>query len=172
MSANDWLKQLQALLPPGLAWPRDPDATLTAVLRGWAIDLAATEQDAEIHLDALLPDSEQTAYLPEWERVLGVVGRAAVMAQLAARGGATPAYFIDLAARLGYTVFQIQQNFTGKSEGMFANSLCNGGLHQFNGAFAWIVNVEGTGPAGQLEAMFKALKPAHTAVSFNYLGQP
>lgn len=170
MSAGDWLAQLQALLPSGLAWPRDPDATLTAVLRGWAVELAQVELDAKTHLDALLPDSAQTTYLVDWERVLGVYGREAVLAQLAARGGADKAYFIALASRLGRTVTQIQDNLVGKRGGMFANSPCNNGLHQFNDAFLWRVTLEGAGPAPALEALFKRLKPAHTAVEFIYLG--
>ena len=39
-TSDDYLRVLQALLPPGAAWPRDPDATLTKVLAAWADDLA------------------------------------------------------------------------------------------------------------------------------------
>jgi len=40
MRADDYLHQLQALLPSGPAWPRDRDAVLTQLLAAFAEEFA------------------------------------------------------------------------------------------------------------------------------------
>lgn len=167
--SDDYLAQLLALLPEGDAWPRDTDTDLARVLRGIAVELARIEGDADRLAESALPDSAVDDLLPDWERVLGVAGRAAVVAQIAARGGASKAYFTDLASRLGYQV-QIEDGFTGRVEGMSTVSDCNASLYTDDRAFTWRVHVAGSGPALPLEALFLKLKPAHTAVEFVYEG--
>jgi uncharacterized protein YmfQ (DUF2313 family) len=103
------------LLPVGPVWPRDPDTTLArfwlaiadslVVLRGRDCDLLAESYPCG-----------STELLPDWERVCGLPDectegtwplasrRAFVCAKLAEQGGATPAYFIALAASYGFTI--------------------------------------------------------------------
>ncbi|SDH88206.1 YmfQ family protein [Roseospirillum parvum] len=112
----DYLTQLQALLPTGSAWPRDPGATLTRLLA------AAAEGLARLHARALAlveeADPRTTLeLLPDWERVCGLPDtcsagrattieerRAAVVGRLTARGGQSVAYFQGLAEALGYEI--------------------------------------------------------------------
>lgn len=167
LTAEEYLRQLQALLPEGWAWTQDDDATLTAVLRGWADDHAVTDADATRVVDSAMPDGEADDLLANWERVLGVEGRDAVIAAISAQGGATPAYFIGLAERLGITV-TIVDNLTGGTVGMKCNSPCNSNLHTYDKSHWWEVRVDGAGPMPGLQALFRRLKPAQTAVVFVY----
>ncbi|MEW5727711.1 MAG: putative phage tail protein [Pseudomonadota bacterium] len=114
-TSDQYLSQLMALLPPGAAWPRDPD-TLRARLLG-----AVAEQLAGAHnrlLDLIEEADPRTTQelLTDWERVCGLpdacTGQAEttserrdrVVARMTARGGQSPAYFTALAAALGYQV--------------------------------------------------------------------
>lgn len=114
VGADGYLEMLQALLPRGLAWPRDPDATLTHLLHAIADGLAAVDQAGadligEIHLGTTVD------LLPDWERVLGlpdtcsgalsgtVSGRRAVAVQAIRRHtDASPPSYTAIAAEMGY----------------------------------------------------------------------
>ena len=118
MSRGDYLSQLQALLPQGPAWPREPDALLTRLLDGFAEEFARVDARA----DQLIEEADpRTTYelLADWERVAGLPGtcallagidltveqrRAALVAKITERGGQSRAYFIALAALLGFTI--------------------------------------------------------------------
>lgn len=109
------LAHLQDLLPPGAAWPRDPDATLTHLLAGLAGELDRVEdRTADLRREA---DPRTTLeLLPEWERVAGLpdgclpantslsARRAALIARLTDRGGQHGAYYQGLADLLGVSV--------------------------------------------------------------------
>ena len=115
LTAADYLAQLQALLPQGPAWTREQGALLTRLLDGWAQEFARVDARADDLLDEADP---RTTYemLTDWERVLGLpdacAGQlatlqeriAAVVGKLTTQGGQTPAYYIAVAASLGYTV--------------------------------------------------------------------
>lgn len=113
MNEQDYLAQLQALLPRGAAWPRDPNAVLTQVLE------ALAQEPARLHAEALAlldeADPRTTAQLLyDWERVAGLPSpcvtteqstaerRNALVARLTGVGGQSRQYFIDLATRLGF----------------------------------------------------------------------
>lgn len=115
MTAEDYLAQLQALLPQGPAWPRDAGATLTKLLQAMADELARVDGRAAQLIEEA--DPRTTAeLLADWERVAGLPDscvtaaqstaqrRAALHARLTTLGGQSVAYFIALAASLGYTV--------------------------------------------------------------------
>ncbi|TCS62596.1 YmfQ family protein [Varunaivibrio sulfuroxidans] len=116
MDKSAYLDQLQQLLPPGAAWPREPAATLTRLLAAMADGLADADGRAG---DLIDEDDPRTTLemLADWERVAGLPDkcaagaavtiqqrRAALTAALTARGGQSRQYFIDLAATLGYAV--------------------------------------------------------------------
>ncbi len=111
----DYLRYLQALLPPGAAWSIDPDAVLTRLLTVPASELAL----ADVYLLGALAEADPRRtdqLLPQWEADCGLpsacagpaIGlnarRQAVLAQLTARGGVSPGYFIAVAASLGFAV--------------------------------------------------------------------
>ena len=71
VSAQGWLAALQAMLPPGRAFTREPDALLTKLLGALAAMLLAVQ----IKLENLLLQADPrlaTDMLPDWERLLGL----------------------------------------------------------------------------------------------------
>lgn len=110
MTADDYFRQLQALLPHGAAWPRDPEANLSKFLRGIAEELARVDARGETLINEADP-STSSELIAEWERVVGPfecgpVGdrNKLVVAKLAYLGGQSPKFFVDLAAKSGVTV--------------------------------------------------------------------
>ena len=112
-SASDYLGALQALMPRGAAWPRDPDATQTLVLEALAQAPARLDADAIQLLTDCFPVTTE-ALLPEWEATLGlpdpVAGpapsdpkrRRAIVARLAALRGFSRKAITAFAGSLGY----------------------------------------------------------------------
>lgn len=197
LSETDYLRQLQSLLPPGPAWPKDDDAALTKLLGAIAAELARLDAGAGAVIDESDPRGA-LAMLSDWERVCGLPDtcasgvattlqerRAAVVAKLTAQGGASRAYFLALAAAMGYPV-EIEE-FRPFLAGV---NRCG---EQLGGAPAvrhqWRVRVSGprytafrTGAsqagdllgkldrAADLECKINRLKPAHTRLIFSYEG--
>lgn len=192
-----YLAQLQALLPPGDAWPRAASAMLTQLLGALAEELARIDARALAAIDET--DGRATLeLLADWERVCGLPDpcsagvattlqerHAAVVAKLTAQGGASKAYFMALAESMGYTleIDEFRPFITGLNR---CGDRLNGGhsvRHQ------WRVRVTGprytpfrTGAsqcgdllgklarATDLECKFKRLKPAHTRLTVSYEG--
>lgn len=190
--AESYLRQLQALLPPGLAWPREEEAGLTRLLRAPADGLARIHGRAEALLRQADP-RQATELLPDWERVLGLPDdctpadatfeqrRRAAHAKLTGRGGQSRAFFIDQAARLGFPI--TIDEFTPFT----CESACSAPLNGEDWRFAWRVNAPETtvlnwtceSPCDEplrvwgnelLECEIGRRKPAHTHVIFAYGG--
>lgn len=191
ISADDYLRQLQALLPAGPAWPRDEDQPLTRFLRGLAEEFARVDQRTAALLDENDPRTI-AELLTDWERVCGLpdgcVGpldgtaarRAAVLARITALGGQSPAYFIALAAAIGFVITITEQAVHT------CMSTCMAPLNGQPWAFVWDVNVPAlntvtyltcvddcitplaTWGNALLECAITRLKPAHTFVRFLY----
>ncbi len=114
-SPETYQRMLMRLLPPGIAWPRDPDSVLGKLLLAIADALARVEARAEdLHKEA---DPRTTfELLVDWEHDLGLPDsclgqpatlqerRQAVLYRLLEEGGQSASYFEALAADLGYTV--------------------------------------------------------------------
>lgn len=193
MTADDYLRQLQALLPPGSAWPRDAAATLTRSLRALAEELARIDSRAALLVFEADP-RETVECLLDWERVAGLpdiysgntdtvqARRAAIHSRVAGRGGQTPGYFIALAAALGYEV-------TVSEFGVFrAGSRAGDSLGDEASVYVWRVNAPtttvrsfrvGRSVAGErlrswgnelLERAIQRVSPAHTILLFGYGG--
>lgn len=191
--AEGYTRLLQALLPTGSVWPRDPEATLTKLLAAWAAELARVDQRGDDLVDEADP---RTAFemLTDWERVCGLPGachgtaeglaqrRAAVANQLTFRGGQSRAFFLSLAAALGYQV--------GIEEfrPLRAGDLAGSRTYDDEWAFVWRVRgpeasaisvLRAGGGAGErlrtwgnalLECEIGRRSPAHTNVLFAYVG--
>lgn len=169
-SVADYTAALQALMPRGLAWPRDPDATQTQVLAALSAIYARTNARANALLVDAFP-ATSVELLGEWESALGVPGplgtldptipgqQAQVVAALVGLGGASVAYFIALCAGLGVTV-----TITQYTRYTVAKP-CGTPIAGDNWAHTWLV----TGAAGHaaLEALVTQYSPAHTIVVFN-----
>lgn len=191
--ATDYLAQLQALLPPGPAWPKDTDAPLTKMLAGLAQELSRVDARALQLVDEV--DPRTTAELfSDWERVAGLPDacviafagdqtaaqrRASLVGRLATLGGQSAAYYIALAASLGYTV-----TITEFLEHSVADDVEHG-LYGAAWNFAWQVNgalntvtditVESVVEDAisiwgntLLECVIKRLAPAQSTVLFSY----
>lgn len=192
-TADAYREQLKALLPPGQAFPRDTGSSMDDLLGAMAQELARIDGRGEA---LILEANPQTAneLLADWERVAGlpdkcagtleetVQGRRnALLAKLSSTGGQSPAYFIEVAAALGYTVTitEFRPFRAGLSEA--GDALTNG-----DWVFYWQVNAPATtviqfrasqSAAGDplaawgndaLECKLNQLKPAHTGVLFAY----
>lgn len=194
LTAADYLAQLQALLPQGFAWPRQADAALTKLLLAWADEMARIDGRAADLVEEA--DPRTTAeLLADWERVAGLPDpcvaalgisqttaqrRAALVAKLTTIGGQSAAYYIALAASLGYTITVTEFNpFQAGSDA--GDALTNDGwrfVWQVNAPAANIVEfAAGRSSAGEplrswdnelLECVINRLRPAHTHVLFAY----
>lgn len=191
LTTEDYLQHLQALLPQGPAWPREPDALLTLELTAFAEEFARIDQRAD---DLVEEADPRTTYelLSDWERICGLpdgctgplsgvaARRAAVVARLTTLGAQNAAYFISIAAALGYTI-------TITEEAVHTClSVCTDPINGQEWRFVWNVNVsqantvrdltcidECTTPLAVwgdqlLECAISRLKPAHTLVRFIY----
>lgn len=115
MNADQYREQLQALLPPGRAWSREPGSVLANVLGSLAQEFARVDTRAINLLDEADPRTT-TELIEDWERVLGLPDlctelagtlagrRGAATTKLTASGYQTPAYYTAAAAALGYQI--------------------------------------------------------------------
>lgn len=186
-----YLRQQQALLPPGPALSRDSGSVITAVLQIFADTWARLHNRAVDMLDEADPRTTREL-LTDWERVAGLPDscfgteqtvqerRAALVAQLTARGGQSPAYFIEIAGRLGYEV-TVTEYRPFRAGSLSGDPLCDDEWW-----FVWQINAPATtirefsagiSSAGEplrkwgnepLECTVVRYEPAHTLVKFSY----
>jgi uncharacterized protein YmfQ (DUF2313 family) len=202
-SAADYSDILRQLLPRGAAWNFGTDSVLAGVLAGLAEEFARIDARG---LDLLEEADPRTALemLIDWERNAGLPDdcfgapdniperQIAVAQRITGLGGQNRAYFIELAAQLGYLV--TIDEFAPFEAGSLAGDLC----YSEDWRFVWRVNVlppETDLPEGQfllsefhagsaageylrgfgaldLECLIKRHAPAHTNVLFSYPIEP
>lgn len=195
MMRDAHLAQLLALLPPGAALPREPGSRLERLLWPTAEEFARLDARAE----ALIREAdtrEADEMLADFERVLGEdpclgpasrlpvpIRRALAHQRWTGRGGATPAYFIGLAAALGVVI-----TITESAPFECGVSACDDELIREDGRFEWLVTISGapilldfevgvadvSTPLGDIirspvECLVRRAAPAHTTVYFSYL---
>ncbi|WP_339500225.1 YmfQ family protein [Pseudomonas silesiensis] len=192
-TAAEYREQLKQLLPPGQAFPRDPGTTLHDLLDGMSLEFARLDtRGSSLPLEANPLTTNEL--LSDWERVAGLPDKCAgvleetvqgrrngLLAKLASTGGQSPAYFISIAAALGYEVTITE--FRSFRVGMSAvgDSLTNG-----DWIFTWRINAAetttvpfrvGLSAVGEalrtwgndlLECKMNQIKPAHTILLFGY----
>ena len=183
----DYVAALHALLPRGRAWSRDGDTTQTAVLTGLAEVYEDSNQDANDLLvqafpataDEMLPEWEYTFGLPESTTAYVSERQRRVVAALTNTGGQSVAYFIALAAALGFTITITQFTAYNVRKPVGVPIAGDGWAH------TWRVNaraadaitytptadvVPATPNFGNptLDAVMGAFKPAHTVVIMAY----
>lgn len=192
-TAAEYREQLKALLPPGQAFPRDPGTTLHDLLDGMSIELSRLDARSEV-LPAEANPSTTNELLTDWERIAGLPDkcsgtleqtlqgrRKALRTKLTSTGGQSPAYFIELAASLGYTVTISEYRPFRAGWSSAGDALTNGAW-----VFTWLVRAPevsvtdfraGLSAAGErlrtwgndtLECKLNQLKPAHTIAIFAY----
>ncbi len=115
MSADGWKEALKALLPPGRAWTRAPGTVMDRLLGALAQEYARLDARTDDLLretdprttSEMLADFERVLKLPDRDAPADQTAgerRDAVVGKLTARGGQTEAYFIAVAAALGYDI--------------------------------------------------------------------
>lgn len=193
MTVDDYRRQMQALLPRGLAWALAPTAWLTRLLSGLSPEFA------RIHgrvLDLIRESDPRTTIemLAEWERALGLpdncsstlaptlqARRDDVLTKLVSLGGQSRAYYIAVAGRLGYTI-------TIDEFAPFRAGRSRAGDRVYGLDWTWVWRVNGppvtvryfragksragdrlrTWGNGALECRLNQIKPAHTRIIFSY----
>lgn len=191
-TASDYRQLLYKLLPKGIAWNNDPGSNLYALIDAMAQEFSRADAMCETLIEEAFPNTTNQL-LPEWERTVGLpdkcseigesttIRRLNVLAKLAARGGQSPQYFIDVAAALGYQITITEFN-------VFRADISSAGdpVYDVDWEYAWQVNAPettifyfeaGVSVAGdpladwgndRLECVITDLKPAHTHVIFAY----
>lgn len=184
-----YIAQLQALLPPGIAWPVEQGA-LADTLGALAEEMARVDGRASDLREEADPRTT-VELLADWERAFGLpdpctelpdtyAERIAALVEKVGRvGGQSPAYFIGVAARLGYTVTITEFDpFT-------VDDRVDDRLYGEAWQFAWQVNApaetvsyftvdsyvtERLAEWGnvRLECAIDRIKPAHTTVIYAY----
>lgn len=191
MTGADYLQHLQALLPQGPAWPRDPEAVLTLLLDAWAQEFARIDARSE-QLIAETDPRTTAELLYDWERVAGLPSacmagiaqttaerRGALHAKLTRLGGQSRQFFIDLAAALGYTVTisEFRPYTVTSAVNMPLNSELWRFVWQVNAPLNTIRSFDMRSAVNDplrswgnqlLECVISQLKPAHTKVLFAY----
>lgn len=190
LTTDDYLQQLQALLPQGPAWSREADAVLTKLLTAFAEEFSRVDY----RIDALVNEADPRTtneLLADWERVAGLpdlctgipetvaLRRELLVAKLTNIGGQSKAFYIALAAKIGYTITITE------FKRWRVTSRVNEALNDADWSYAWRVNaaqdtVRKFTVAGRvseplatwgntaLECVITRLKPAHTIVQFAY----
>lgn len=187
------LDEVHAVGPGGWGFP-GRDTLYAAIMSGFTEGVAKLEATAEALFEETDPRTASLC-LSDWERVLGpdpcgrdlasmsVTERRDLAHQrLTARGGASIAYFIALAARRGVaiTITENRCSVTDELE-------CDGELIEPPEQFVWTVTLPlagdllfevDDGAAGDLlyditlsdiECDLRRLKPAHTEIAFRYI---
>lgn len=190
LSTDDYLQQLQALLPQGPAWPREQNTVTTNLLTAFADEFA----NVDMRIDSLANEADPrttSELLADWERVsrlpdlcTGIpvsitLRRELLVAKLTNVGGQSKQFYIDLAAKLGYTIT------IDEFKRFRVTSRVNEALNNSDWAYVWRVNsaqntVRKFTVSGRvneplaswgntaLECVITRLKPAHTHVQFAY----
>ncbi len=182
--------QLRALLPPEAYDGAAP--MLAALIRADAASLGGATAAADRLADQIWPDNP--AGLDDWERVLGLPDPclafealtvrqrlAAVVAKLRGLGGQSRAFFIELAASLGYAITITEYRPPRVGTCRAGDPVAGDGWTS-----AWRVNAPavtifraaaGSAAAGEalsvwgnksLECRLSAMAPAHTTLIFGY----
>lgn len=193
LRAEDFLEALHALMPQGPAWPREPGTMQAAVLGAMADRAAAQHARIRDLAEAEAFPAATSEMLPDWERAYGLPDgcgsdgdstgqrRAALLSRIAERGGQSRAYFIEVAAALGFTVTieEIRPFRAGIS-------VAGDPAYGVEWIFTWRMSAPettvipfraGISAAGdplrswgndRLECVIRRIAPAHTTVLFSY----
>ena len=77
LTENDYLRQMQSLLPYGPAWPKDDGALITRLLGGLAAELARVDGRAWQLVEEADPRTVAELFA-DWERVAGLPDACAI----------------------------------------------------------------------------------------------
>lgn len=189
----DFLAAAHALMPRGAAWSREPGTVLDSVLAAMATRMDAQQGRVVAFGDRESFPAAATELLAEWERSYGLPDecggegdsleqrRAALLARIAESGGQSRAYFIAVAAALGFAV-----TITEFRPARIGAAAIGDPIYSEGWIFTWRINApESTVIAARiglssigdplrsfgntrLECVIRRIKPAQTTVLFAY----
>ena len=199
VTAQEYVNQLKALLPPGPAWPRgDSTSMLALLIETWATEFARVDARAAALIAEADPRFCQETFqdwlaqwgLPDectklWAHLNTTTLRTLLLQKVTGIGGQTPQFFFDLAGMFGY-VIEIDEY---RSYTVIADTLDV--LADELWPSTWEVNVlqsagtkmtyhEVTGGVEEplawwgdalIECLIRKYAPAHTQVSFSYIDE-
>lgn len=156
-TAADYGQQLASLLPPGPAWEKDFQPALHAMLRALAQEFARADGRTDDLLNEAFLDTFHES-LRDWERVLGLPDpclaggggsvaerKEMVLNRLVEKGGQTPAFFVALAERSGYSSARVDEYRASRFGGSRFGSAHFG---TWAAQFMWVLRVDGWLPGG------------------------
>jgi uncharacterized protein YmfQ (DUF2313 family) len=193
MSRDQYVEALKNLMPRGAAWPRELATGFHKLFQAMAEEMFRYEGRIGTNLINEADPNTALEMLTDWERLVGIpdgvfgqvvsvnVRRGQVVFKLTARGGQSRAYFIELAASLGYdiAITEFRPFVAGRS--VAGEPLYNG-----DWLFTWKITtadsstdrfLAGRSTAGEplssssrsiLEGAILRAAPAHTIVQFEY----
>ena len=192
LTADNFATLLRTLLPPGAAWRAEIGSSLRKLLTGLAGELARVNTRADDLLREADPN-QTLELLPDWERVYGLPDscskeagtiadrRQQLLYKVAAAGGQSRAYFIEICRQFGYTVTITEYGPFQAGRSSAGDPCCDDTWRHY-----WEVNASeflvtyfeaGKSGAGDairtwsndvLECIVGKKKPAHTKVRFTY----
>lgn len=193
-TADDYYRQMAQLLPLGPAWDADLNAGIHDVLRAAAQEFARVDARAGDLISEVVPTGVREL-LPDWERVMGLPDsctllqpqfwqrRAEVVRRFGAVGEQRSAYFVQVAALMGYPDARVTEHRAprfgrsrfgsarwGTWRAQFIWTLHLGGRQARGlrwGAAVW-GNRFGVIPGNEVECVIRRYAPAHTVVLFDY----
>ena len=174
--AEKYAEQLNALLPTGIAWPRENGLRIRELILAIAAEFARIDMRGKDLMREVLPSTTHEL-LSDWERVAGLPDtcvtlqatqtvqerRNALVGRLTGVGGQSAQYFIELARALGFeiTITFFRQFRVGVSR-------IGDALYGDEWRYAWRVNSSSDSGRALLECVFNRLKPAHTILLFGF----
>lgn len=193
LSAEDYLVQAQALLPPGPAWPREADAFITRLLEALCLEYARVDARVLGLLDEADPRTTGELLL-DWERVAGLPDgcvadsgeqqtiaqrRAALVARLTMLGAQSASYYVALAASLGYAISVTEFDVHDVDDDVDAPVYGEDWAHAWQVTAALYQVIESDVESSvddalaawsnvALECVLNRFKPAHTVLIFAY----
>jgi len=193
-TAEDYAQVMADLLPRGWAWARDPGAILMLTIEGLAVEYARVHaRDCDLLAESYPGTALET--LTDWERICGLPDpctgelgtiqerRLAILAKLAARGGQSRQYYIDVAAAIGFTITIEEFNAFRVGQNRTSHALYGEAWLYYWRVTSWEQNQKiiafRTGQSAtrerlrswgndMLECLIRGIMPAHTIVQFAY----
>jgi uncharacterized protein YmfQ (DUF2313 family) len=193
LTATDYRRQLQALLPLGHAWPRDEDATLTLFLGAVAKELSRIDARGGNLVQEADPRNT-SELLADWERVAGLPDNCSgelsptfqgrrddLVSKLTSTGGQSRQYYIDVARALGFEITVEEPKPFRVGSSRVGDALTNGDwvhtwrvrapettIRRFRVGQSCVGEPLASWGNDGLECRIRGLAPAQTTVMFAY----
>lgn len=193
LTSDDFRCGTGGAIPRGYAWTVAPDSVQGQVWAGLAASVQALHARAGDLSERESDPAQTVELLADWEHAYGLPDhctplnatiqqrQAALVARIASQGGQSIAYYVSVAAALGYsiTITEFQQFRVGRSR--VGDPLCSPAWR-----YTWRVNAPsvtmrsfrvGKSAVGEplrswgnseMQCRLGELAPAHTVLQFNY----